>query len=101
MPSSRTITVYPTKGEKFDVLRERDGVTELINEDALRPRGGLDAENYHQRIIRTYHELECAGQMNDHSPRQKQAIRDLHVAAQIPAYWGEKNTLGYTDGLEQ
>jgi hypothetical protein len=39
--------------------------------------------------------------MNDHSPRQKQAIRDLHVAAQIPAYWGEKNTLGYTDGLEQ
>jgi hypothetical protein len=91
MASSRTVTVYRnTNGsvEKCDVYRKRDGILEVVNEDALRPYGGNDAQDYHERIIRTYHELECRGELNDMSPRQKQRVRDLHEYAKQPGYWG-------------
>lgn len=87
MPSSaRTITVYPERGEKYDVLRQRDGVTELVNEEALKPRGNV-AVDFHQNVINAYHSLECEGKLPNMSPRAKQNIRDLHTVAQTPEYW--------------
>lgn len=87
--SRRLIIVYPEKGEKYVAYDKINGVTVTNNEDALRPVGGCDPSkfDYHQRIRRTYHELECAGKLNDMSPRQKQRINDVHMRAQDPAYW--------------
>lgn len=78
-----TVTVYPEDRPKY-----------TVNKDDLKERDE-PALNFHQRIIKTYYELECKGQLNDQSPEEKQFIRKVHEDAQHPEYWGEKNTLGY------
>jgi hypothetical protein len=89
MSTRREITVYPSTGEKFVAFRQVDGVTEVLDKNALKPGAVCDESqfNYHERINRTYYELECAGKLNDMSPRQKERIRDVHRHAQNPAYW--------------
>lgn len=86
--ASRTVTVYPANGEKFVVFKSIDGVTQ-VNDLEVRDSHfiGVEAANYHERIIKTYHELECSGQLREMGPRQKRAIRDLHTHAQNPAFW--------------
>ena len=79
----RSVTVYRENTstgevEKFEVSGSTDRGTHYI---------GVEADNYHERIIKTYHELECKGQLREMGPRQKQAIRDLHTHAQNPAFW--------------
>ena len=79
----RLVTVYHADGTKD--VRPKDELPERY-EVAL---------NFHERIIKTYHDLEVAGQLNDMSPEQKQRTRQVHEDAQNPEYWGEKDTLGY------
>jgi hypothetical protein len=59
-----------------------------VNPDDLHPRHE-EALNFHQRIIKTYYELEREGKLDDMSPAQKARTRQIHEDAQIPAYWGE------------
>jgi hypothetical protein len=43
---------------------------------------------FHENVNRTYYQLECQGQLPaTMKGRTKQAIRDLHVAAQSKSYW--------------
>ena len=73
-------------------LNAETGKHEAVEVSTVTARGlafGNEGDNYHERIIKTYHELECAGKLNDMSPRAKQYVRDIHRYAQQPGYWPE------------
>lgn len=73
----RNITVYREINGKV----EKECVTDA-------PRyGGLDVDNYHQRIINTYHQLECEGKLGTMSTAAKKFVRNVHTYAQEPGYW--------------
>lgn len=74
---ARSRTIYRT-GPNGETLRE--DATD-IGDPILPP------VDYHEQIKRTYYELECAGKLNDMSPRSKAFVRDVHTYAQNPAYW--------------
>lgn len=81
---SRSVTVYRENKatgevEKIDVTNRPDSARMQFL--------GMEGVNYHENIIRTYHELECQGKLRDMGPREKRAIRDLHTHAQNPAFW--------------
>lgn len=77
--ATKSITIYREN--------KTTGEVEKLPVVDLRPRGGIDSVNFHERIIRTYHELEQAGQLREMGPREKQRIRDIHSYAQNPHYW--------------
>lgn len=74
---ARSRTIYRT-GPNGETLRE--DATD-IGDPILPP------VDYHENIIRTYHQLECEGKLGDMSARTKSFVRDVHTYAQTPAYW--------------
>jgi hypothetical protein len=82
----RSITIYRENKstgevEKIEVTRE-----------PVEQR--TEGENYHQRIINTYHELECEGKLGDMSTKAKKFVREVHEHAQQPGYW-HSDAYGY------
>lgn len=71
------------------IYRERNGVVEKVPVTRTAPLLAFDSKgvDYHQRIINTYYELECRGELREMSPSSKQFVRDVHTYAQNPAYW--------------
>jgi hypothetical protein len=82
----KTITVYSTDLKTGECIK-----TQVDRSPVARTTEG---ENYHQRIINTYHELECQGKLGDMSAREKTFARDVHTHAQNPAYW-HSNAYGF------
>ena len=73
---AKTLTVYREVNGKV----EKETVHDV-------PPINVAAVSYHERLIKTYHELECEGKLNGMSPREKQRTRDIHTYAQDPSYW--------------
>lgn len=67
------------------VYRERSGEVEKIATDMRDPV--LPPVDYHEGIIRTYHQLECEGKLGNMSAKAKRYVRDIHTYAQTPEYW--------------
>ena len=75
---ARSVTIY------------REGKNGAVEKEEVGP-GAVTRieypENYRERIIANYAELEREGKLNDMGPRTKQQIRDLHTHAQCEGYW--------------
>ncbi len=72
---ARTRIVYHADGTKEETTRRYQG------DGSLHP-------DFHENIIRVYHQLECEGKLTPRmNGRSKTMIRDLHTLAQTKEYW--------------
>ena len=75
---AKTVTVYREVNGKVEKETVHDKPPPILVGAGI---------SYHERLIKTYHELECEGKLNGMSPREKQRTRDIHTYAQDPGYW--------------
>jgi hypothetical protein len=68
------------------VYRDRNGQVEKEVSVRNVTRGDGVAPNFHENIIKTYHQLEERGELKM-GAREKTAVRDCHTYAQDKRYW--------------
>ena len=89
--SAQGPTVMPREVTIYRLNKQTNEVEKIPVGDSLLLNRGQVARNYHERILQTYHELECAGDLKEYGPRQKENIKRIHTDAQNPAYWPDYN----------